>query len=242
MRGQLEKLGFNPKEVEVYLALLEFGTQPASVIAKKTKIPRPTVLFLFENLLKKAYIRKTQRSRTQYFYADPADLQTAKTLELEKAKGALEEAIPLLKEFKNPFTSQPKVTFFEGLDGCRRAYSLLLESTTEVLEFAPHDDLRKMGDDFMEAFMTERARRKILIKPICPRNKTHIHYKKLDKKHHRKIKMFDPKKGTIYSSITVFEDKVLLLNLYQDAFAILIQNKQVAETLKTLHNMIWAAL
>lgn len=67
MRKQLEELGLNPKEVEVYLALLEFGTQPASVIAKKTKIPRPTVLFLFENLLKKTYIRKTQRGRTQYF-------------------------------------------------------------------------------------------------------------------------------------------------------------------------------
>lgn len=242
MRAQLQKLGFNLKEVEVYLALLEFGTQPASVIAKKTKIPRPTVLFLFENLLKKAYIRKTQRGRTQYFYADPADLEKAKSLELEKAQGALEEAIPLLKEFRNPFTSQPKVSFFEGLEGCRRAYSLLLDSSTEILEFAPHDDLRKMGDDFMEGFMAERARRKILIKPICPRNKTHIHYKKLDKKQHREIKMFDPKQGAIYSSITIFEDKVLLLNLHQDAFAIQIQNKEVAETLKTLHHMIWATL
>lgn len=242
MRAQLEQLGFNPKEVEVYLALLEFGTQPASVIAKKTKIPRPTVLFLFESLLKKAYIRKAQRGRTQYFYAEPGDLEKAKSLELEKARSTLEEAIPLLKEFKNPFTSQPKVTFFEGLDGCRRAYSLLLDSTTEVLEFAPHDDLRKMGDDFMEAFLKERARRKVFIRPICPRNETHLHYKKLDKKQHRQLKMFDPKKGTIYSSITIFEDKVLLLNLHQDAFAILIQNKQVAETLKTLHGMIWATL
>ncbi len=242
MRTQLQQLGFNPKEVEVYLALLEFGTQPASVIAKKTNIPRPTVLFLFENLLKKAYIRKTQRGRTQYFYADPADLEKSKTLELQKAQATLEEALPLLKEFKNPFTSQPKVSFFEGLDGCRRAYSLLLDSTTEVLEFAPHDDLRKMGDDFMQNFMTERARRKIFIKPICPRNPTHLHYKKLDKKQQREIKMFDPKQGRIYSSITIFEDKVLLLNLHQDAFAILIQNKEVAETLKTLHHMIWATL
>ena len=242
MRARLEELGFNPKEVEVYLALLEFGTQPASVIAKKTKIPRPTVLFLFDLLRKKAYLRKTQRGRAQYFYADPSDLENAKKSELQKAQTALEEGRPLLREFKNPFTSQPKVTFFEGLDGCRRAYSLLLDSSTEVLEFAPHDDLLKMGEDFMEKFMDERARRKVFIKPICPRNKTHLHYKKLDKKQHREIKMFDQEKGRIYSSITIFEDKVLLLNLHQDAFAILIQNKEVAETLKTLHSMIWATL
>lgn len=33
--------------------------------------------------------------------------------------------------------------------------------------------------------------------------------------------------------------KVLLLNLYQDAFAILIENSQVAETLKTIHRIAW---
>lgn len=242
MRAELEALGFNAKEIDVYLALLEFGTQPASVIAKKTHIPRPTVLFLFEGLLKKAYIRKTQRGRTQFFYADPEDLQKAKDLELERAHSALESAIPLLKEFKNPFTSQPKVSFFEGIEGCRRAYSQLLDSKTEVLEFAPHDDLRKMGDDFMDSFIEERARRKVFIRPICPRNDTHQHYKKLDKKQSREIKMFSPSKGQIFSSITIFEDKVLLLNLHQDAFAILIQNKEVSETLKTLHRMIWEVL
>lgn len=99
-----------------------------------------------------------------------------------------------------------------------------------------------MGDDFMNAFINERARRKVFIRPICPRNKTHIHYEKLDKKQARELKMFDPKQGAIYSSITIFEDKVILLNLHQDAFAILIQNKEVAETLKTLHKMIWATL
>ncbi len=242
LRDQLQNLGFNPKEAEVYMALLEFGTQPASVIAKKTKIPRPTVHFLFKELLEKGFIRKSQRGRTQYFFADPKDLEKAKKAEMKQVEETLKTALPLLKEFKNPFSSQPKVTFFEGLDGCRRAYSLLLESQTEILEFAPHDDLLKMGEDFMNDFMEERARRKIFIKPICPRNKTHLHYEKLNKKQHREMRMFDPNVGHIYSSITIFENKVLLLNLHQDAFAILIENAEVAETLKTLHGMLWASL
>lgn len=242
MRMQLESLGFSAKESDVYLGLLEFGTQPASVIAKKTGIPRPTVLFLFEHLCSKGYVRKSRRGRTQYFYADPSDLEQAKKSELERAEQALKEALPLLREFRNPFSSEPKVTFFEGLDGCRRAYSLLLDSKTEVLEFAPHDDLLKMGEEFMNHFMEERARRGVFIRPICPRNKTHEHYKKLDKEQKREIKMFDPERGRIYSSITIFEDKVLLLNLHQDAFAILIQNKEVAETLKTIHRMVWESL
>ncbi len=36
MIEKLVTLGLTPKEAHVYLVLLEFGTQPASVIAKKT--------------------------------------------------------------------------------------------------------------------------------------------------------------------------------------------------------------
>ena len=43
----------------------------------------------------------------------------------------------------------------------------------------------------------------------------------------------------LYSSITIFEDKVLLLNLFHDAFAILIDNKEVAESLRTIFKMSW---
>ncbi len=43
--------------------------------------------------------------------------------------------------------------------------------------------------------------------------------------------------GDLYSSIAVFDDKVILLNLHRDAFAILIENHEVAETLKTIHKL-----
>lgn len=243
MRQQLLNLGLSEKEVEVYLALLEFGTQPASVIARKIGLPRPTALFHCRQLFEKGYVRKTKQGKAQLFYVEIEDLKTLKHRELKKAEKSLEEVIPLLKEFKNPFTSQAKVSFFEGLEGCRRAYSLLLESKTEILEFAPHNDLLKMGEDFMDNFIAERAKRKILIRPICPRNETHLARLKLDKKEHRKLKMFNPKKvGKIYSSIAIYDDKVLLLNLYHDPFGLLIESHEVAETLKTLHRMLWGFL
>ncbi len=239
MRDKLQKLGFTEKEAAVYLALLEFGTQPASVIARKTGLQRPTVLFLFDALLKKGYIRKSQRGRVQYFFVDLKDFEEIKARQLAEDRKTFAETIPLLAEFKNPFTSQPKVTFFEGIDGCRKAYSTILESKSEVLEFAAHNDLTKMGEDFMANFVKERVRRKVFMKAICHESKTHKDFKKLDKKQARKLHLFSPDLGGLYSSIDIFEDKILLLNLYQDAFAILIQNKEVAETLKTIHGMVW---
>lgn len=235
----MQQLGLSEKEACVYLALLELGTQPASVIARKTAYPKATVLFLFANLLKLGYIRKSQRGRIQYFFADPKDLLQAKTKLLQEQQEALKKTIPLLQEFKNPFSSQPKMTFFEGLENCRKAYEMLLESKTEILEFGAHNDLLKFGEKFMNNFIRERVRRKILIRDICQSNPLHRSFMPLNKKQNRITKLFPKALGEIYSSIAIFENKVLLLNLHQDPFAILIENPAVAETLKTIHRLAW---
>ena len=240
MEKCLMQLGFSHKEAEAYLALLEFGSQPASVIAKKTNMPRPTVLFLFDGLVKRGYVRRSQRGRVQYFYVDPNDLKKAKVDELQEEEEALKKVIPLLEEFKNPYTSPPKITFFEGLEGCRKAYSMLLDSETAILEFAAHEDLERMGKDFMKNFVEQRTTRKRFIRPICIRSPLNKAFHAIDKKQQRNLKMFSSKKfGIIYSSIDIFEDKVLLLNLRDDAFAILMQSKAVADTLRTIHSLAW---
>jgi sugar-specific transcriptional regulator TrmB len=242
LEQKLLMLGFSEKEAKVYLALLEFGLQPASVIGRKTNIPRPTVLFLFERLLRIGYIRQAQRGKVRYFYADLEDLQKQKTADLEQTGKNLVHALTLLREFKNPFTTQPRVTFFEGVDGCRKAYALLLESETEILEFSAHEDLERMGKEFMKHFIKERARRKIFIYDVSKDSLLNRSFKKLDKKQQRHLKLYDPSLGNLFSSINVYEDKVLLLNLHQDAFAILIQSYAVSETLKTIHRLAFNSL
>ncbi len=243
MLENLLTLGFNEKEAKVYLALLEFGAQPASVIAKKTKMPKATVLFLFDRLVQWGVITKSKKGRTQVFYADPADLKRAKKKEMEEQEEALKKTLPLLKEFKNPFSSPPKISFFEGLEGCQKAYRLILESESkEVREFATHDDLEKMGAPFMQEFIRERAKRKVFMQDVCKDSPTHRYYKKRDKKDFRQSLLYPKKMGELYSSIAVFDDKVLLLNLHHDAFGILIENHEVAETLKTLHKLAGAKL
>lgn len=239
---RLIKLGFSEKEATVYLALLELGQQPASVVARKTGFPRPTVLFLFESLTARGFVRKSRRGRAQFFYADPADLKKVIEIEMAQRQETLDDIIPLFEEVRSPLTSPPRVTFFEGMDGCRKAYSLLLESKTEVLEFAAHEDLVKMGESFMKKFVEQRVKHGVHIRPICRSTPLHRIFKNLDKKQMRKLRMFPQSQGELYSSIDMFENKVLLLNLYHDPFAILVENKEFADTLRTIHGLVWRSL
>jgi len=97
----------------------------------------------------------------------------------------------------------------------------------------------KFGEDFMNDFIAGRIKNKVFLKAISKKDEIHKELSKLDKKHLREIQFYPSEKGTLYSSIAIFENKVLLLNLYQDAFAIFIENKEVAETLKTIHKLQW---
>ena len=238
MIDQLMALGLTQKEAKVFLALLEYGNQPASVIAKRTNLPRPTVLYLFENLEKRGYIRKSKQGRTQYFYADPKFLEVSKRQELDDQKQELDQLLPLLKEFQNPYSSPPKIQISKGLDNCRKAYRQLLESETEIHEFAAHDDLAKMGEKFMEDFIAERTKRGVTLHAICKETALHKSYDQKNSEQARTLTMFDPAIGTLYSSIAIYENKVLLLNLYHDAFAILIESREVAETLRTVFRLV----
>lgn len=237
MEEQLMQIGFTAKEARVYLALLEFGNQPASVLGRKLNMPKATVLFILEKMVKRNIVRKTHRGRTLFFHAEPADLKEAVEQQLKQRQNALDKVLPLLEETKNPFTSPPKLTVFEGIEGCKKAYSQLLESSEEVREFGTHEDLEKMGVDFMSDFIAKRVKGKIFLKDICVDSPVHRHFQGLDKKQKRDVHLFDPAVGRLHSSISVFEDKVVILNLFHDAFAVVIENHEIAETLKTIHKL-----
>lgn len=240
MQELLKQLGFNEKEIKVYLSLIELGTKPASLISKKIKLPKSTTLFILNKLYKSNFIKRTQKGKTQYFHADPNDLQKAFEQQHQNEKSALQKAIPLLQELKNPYSSEPKLTFFEGIEGCKKIYKSILESKTEVLEFGAHNDLvTKFGEKFMEEFMDGRAKNQVHLRAISKKDQIHQKISKNNKKHLRKLKFFNPEKGNFYSSIAIFDDKVLLLNLYHDAFAILIENPEVTKTLTTIFEICW---
>lgn len=240
MERDLLSLGFNKKEIQVYLCLLEFGLQPASVVAKKLSFPKATALFLLNRLSTAGYITRSQRGRTQYYFADPDVLKKAKEAEFTLQRESLQKILPILHEYKNPLTSPPKIQFYEGVEGCRAAYSLLLESKTDILEFGAHDDLVKIfGGDFMKSFIKERVKRKIMLYAISSDAPGSRDMQKIGKKELRDVFIFNKKRGTIYSSIAIFEDSMLLLNFYGDPFAILIKNSPVAQTMRTIHALAW---
>lgn len=114
----LETLGFNRKEVDVYLAVLQSGKVSASDIARKTGINRTTVYSVSKELMKKGVIREDLGKKTRYLVALPPSELTSLTEKEERRllekKRMIENAIVQLEPLtKGAAFAIPKITFIE---------------------------------------------------------------------------------------------------------------------------------
>lgn len=113
------QLGFQPKEQQVFLALVEHGKSSATQLSKRTKIPRATLYALLETLLHKGLISKEQkRGSSLYLVSSLEALPRLVETEREQLK-VKEQAAKELCSFLSPVMkvagySPPKIQVYEG--------------------------------------------------------------------------------------------------------------------------------
>jgi len=236
MKDALITLGLNDKQVQVFEYLVEYGISPASEIAKAIHIPKSTVNFLADTLWQQGYLKKSFRGKTGFFEVDTAHFKESVNTHLTKQQEALEIVIPEL-ENKLKFTSdKPKITFLEWVESCQQAYLELLKQDV-FYELGAHADLENaFGKKFMDDFIAQRVKSGVFCDSIWTTGEIENALQQLDSIQNRDLKIFERDKyGRISSSIAIYNDKVLILNLSRLPIGVLIQNPQFAQTMKTIY-------
>lgn len=82
---ELRKLGLKKQEADIYLLLLENGYASISKLASKTRLSRPTIYRILENLKKRELISKEKSGSKNYFFAGSPD-NLLKILKVQKRK------------------------------------------------------------------------------------------------------------------------------------------------------------
>ena len=71
----LRDIGLSEKEATMYIALLRYGRQTISLLARKTSFNRGTAYVILHQLLEKGLAKKSSKGKVQYFAPlDPASL------------------------------------------------------------------------------------------------------------------------------------------------------------------------
>jgi sugar-specific transcriptional regulator TrmB len=242
---ELQKIGLTEKEASVYLAALRLGKSPVQIIAKEAKVNRGTAYNIIDALTKKGLISSYQEGKKQYFFAESPDqlelLFKQQLEEIEFNRSRLKELLPELKQMDNKEKDKPVVRYFEGKNGIRAMVEDMfdVEKGTEIVMVYPYDVVEgAFSSSERESWKNKRTKSNVMIKAMYtkkdgsyPRGKTN----RIDKK----IPM---DKYSIKSDIAVYENRIRIASFGDKNVGIIIENRDMADTLKSILNLAWKGL
>lgn len=235
---KLEEIGLNEKEAKVYIATLELGQGSAAEIAKKSGVNRATTYFTLENLMKWGLVSASNEEKVQTFVPeDPAQLEniiTKQQQELEVKKQSLKGLVDELNNINRATVNKPIVKYYLGKEGIMRMASASFDYTKDETMWLA------FSKDNLDTFMEETSRNKLASQRKQNKTKLKALYNSKDvtiesTTNNLRIKV-DETKYPLPGDVAVYQDKIRLTS-YSDKIGIIIENKDIAETIKSVFKL-----
>lgn len=237
--ASLKRLGLSDQEGRVYLAALELGEATMQDLARKSGVKRTSIYNFIDKLKEQGFIAVIKwKKRIRYSATHPKQL-----IEFEKQRLAeLEGTLPELTAIYNKSPQKPKVTFYEGAEGIKEVYADTLWEQRPIIAWSDFDHMEAaLGKDFYQSYPAERAKRRIPFSTITRDSKIARDVAQKNEAHLRKVKFISAEE--LKTEINVYGDKVAIMSFRNNPpFAVLIENKDIAETMRIAWQELWSRL
>ncbi len=240
---ELENLGLGEKEAAVYLAALELGPETAQNLAKKAGINRATTYVQIESLKEKGLMSEFEKGKKTYYSPEsPEQLETllrAFESDLSAKKTNLASVLPYLLSSFAGMGERPKVRFFEGADGVSAIRDDFLKTKNKSIEgFIDLDNVLERFAKNQEDYTKRRVQKKIQSKLLYTRADGPLAGFS-DPKKLRTGKYLKNTQFGIKADITVYDSKVAIISYTADAVGVIIESKNMADTIRSIFYLIW---
>ncbi len=235
----LKSLGLDDAEVRVYMESLALGTVAASNIANKLKIPRSTVRYICENLVKKKLMTVTKRGNTKLFTPDNptklASLLYDEEVKLQKKRTQLPHITQSLQKIYNPLTSLPDVTFYEWVEWVEKVFLETAKDPGDVFTFSGWDYIRQKKPELIDKFREKVEKVNKTAYVIRP-NKYRVAYNWKIKIQNRYFNSIDELK----IDLQIHSDRVSIISMADDfPIWVVIRHKEIAEEFQKIFKELW---
>lgn len=251
MKETLEALGMTDKEADIYLALRALGTAPASLVAKRTGLPRSTVQFLCQNMQRRGILSMVQRKNVFLFSADDTkrlfSLLEFQRGQLARKEEDLHRIVGELERLGHPDTTLPKVRFYEGEEGVAAAWDSVFEGVGqggEIIGFVhPLQPAKDPASGALDSFVKRRKRKGIRMRCIATKSPMSELLRQGDAGAARTTFIMPEGSDASPSEIMVYGGKVCIVTVELGAvFATVIENRSIASLLRAVFESEWKAL
>lgn len=238
-KGVLKSLNLSEAQGAVYVAALELGQATMQALAKKSGVKRTSIYnFIEEMKVRQLIVETRKKKRNVYSAVAPDQLMEMERLRLHE----LQQLMPELTAIQNKGRNKPRVTFYEGVEGLKEVLADSLKERKPMCGFWDYENAEKVLGDYVETYYRpERKRLNVFYRGILrdsPATRAAIQY---DNKAFRENKFIT--KGEFTAEINIYGNKVALLSyLGRPPFGVLIEDKDIADTLRTAWENLWDKL
>jgi len=240
----LEKFGLGEKRAKAYLASLELGPATAAEIAQKSGVKRATTYVEIESLMEAGLMSTYEHNKKTLFSAEsPEALKRILKNQEEKLKSAensLADILPALLSMHTYAEEKPKVRFFEGKEGLLTMQEDFLKTKDKKIEAIYNvDDYNKVfSKEEQKIYYQTRIKKKIYARVLYNRKAGSFEIATDKLTDARLI----PSNSFLFSSdLSIYGNKIAIASLQGKLVGVIIENKEMVNTLQSLFNLCWEA-
>lgn len=243
VESKLLSLGLSEKEVAVYMAMLYLGPSTAQEISTRARVNRATTYVMIDSLVDKGLSSQITKEKKTYFQAeDPLELLKvleAKKADVEEKMGEARLIIPELQELYNLNRTKANVRLLEGRESIKIIQNDLARSKAK--EF---DNITNLTIATEKYPVTENDHRRVYYKKNF-KVRTIFSYDatqpvpKLEFLKNEERRMIPQEKFPIFGEVLLYDNKVAMINLEDRLYGIIIEDKFLHDTFKTIFDLAW---
>ncbi|NQV90791.1 TrmB family transcriptional regulator [Candidatus Uhrbacteria bacterium] len=231
----LTSFGFNPKDQEVYLALLTHGQTTLTPLSKVLGIPVSTVQSSINRLIDRGVVEVSkQKSRSLYEASDP---DVFRMILKEQANG-IAGILPLLDKLKTESHTTPKLRVYHR-ERVSEIFSASLACKSGVVyEIVSANDFQQViGEKYH--YSRRRIKAGVQLKSLRVRSHEIKQYNRSIHKRELREARFLPPNMTFHTSISFWDDTVAFFSTKSEGIHWTIQSKTFREMFQQLFDLLW---
>lgn len=235
----LKKIGLSDHEITVYLKLLEAEGSLASKIGDKIGMNRTQTYDILKSLISKGLVSYVIKDNKRYYMGAHPDRLVEYVKEKEKEikdqEIKIQKIIPELLALRTPKNDKTKVQIYCGKEGIKTVYNNILKNAKEYFVLGASGTIAEKLEYYFPQHENQRIKKKISLRLLF--NKA-VKNKKIAKKRSFSEIKFLPKEFSSPIPTTIYNDIVIIL-VWTEPLAIVIENKEVSNTYKKYFNLLW---
>lgn len=241
--------GLSPEQSEVYLSLIEHGSQTATSLAKTTKVKRTYVYKICQELAHQNLIAVEQKGRTTFFNPLSPNIilnkLSEKKSQIESAEIGLQNLLPSLLSKFRLIDEKPVITYYEGVEGIKKVYLDTLFENKPILALVETTKVHSEIYDWVtKVYAPKRVAQQITVKALVASGAKTNSYTQLDQAELRQTKLISSHDFPFEHEINIYGDKIAIINHHKNGplIGIIIDNPQIATTFRSWFNLTWDKL